>query len=204
MTATKTHPLQNIAEMGAKPMPKLEALRAANPGMSGMAWAQTAIALCLSTASQWTVLAHQLFGMTIEDREAAIKAWRDWKAAKTKAHTSGEETSPAMDDKTFKRIMGTASVRLSHMATIAKAITAGMDYEALRVHYNLGTADDAKGLSIDSVYEIAKGYVAAKAGRKADSFMVKLGKFLEASAKGLDENDAATYNKVVEFVNSLN
>lgn len=199
-----THPLQSIAEMGAKPMPKLVALRSNNPGTQGMVWAQTAIALCLSTASQWTVLAHQLFGMTIEDREAAIKAWRDWRTAKIKAHESGEEQHPPMDAKTFKRIMGTAATRLSHMSGIAKAITAGMDYEALRVHYNMPTADDAKTLSIDEMYDIAKQYSKSTAGRTADSFMVKLGKFLEASAKTLDEKDANTYNKVVEFVNSLN
>lgn len=200
---TKLHPMAAIAESGAQQMSKVTALRAANPGINGMAWAQNAIALCMTTASQWTVLAHQLFGMTIEDREAALKAWRDWKTAKTKAFKSGEETSPSMDEKTFKRIMGTATVRLSHMSTIAKAITAGMDYEALRVHYNLATADDANGLSIDAVYEIAKGYVVAKAGRKADSFIMKLGKFLEASGKTIDDSDVIIYNKVVEFINSL-
>lgn len=200
---TKLHPMAAIAESGAQQMSRVVALRAANPGINGMAWAQTAIALCMTTASQWNVLVHQLFGMTIEDREAALKAWREWKTAKTKAFKSGEETSPRMDEKAFNRIMGTATTRLSQMSTIAKAITAGMDYEALRVHYNLRTAEEAMGLSIDSVYEIAKGYVSAKAGRKADSFMVKLGKFLEASGKTLDDADVATYNKVVEFINSL-
>ncbi len=203
-TPSKQHPMANIAESGAAPMAKVVALRTGNPdATSGMVWAQTAIALCMGQASAWTKLAHDLFTMNIEQREAAIKAWRQWKSDKTKAFKSGEEQTPKMDEKAFKRIMGTATVRLSHMTKIAAAITAGMDIEAVAHHYHI-KVDHVPGLSVDSIYAVALMFAGSKAGRTPDSFLVKLGKFLEATAKaGVADADLPTYNKVVEFVNGL-
>jgi hypothetical protein len=203
-TPAKTHPMANIAGSGAAPMAKAVALRTGNTdNISGMVWAQTAIALCMTQASAWTTLAHELFTMNIEQREAAIKAWRQWKSDKTKAFKSGEQQTPRMDEKDFKRIMGTATVRLSHMTKIAAAITAGMDVEAVAHHYRIKDGAVA-GLSVDSLYAVALLFVKSEAGRTPDSFLVKLGKFLEARAEtGIAESDLATYNKVVEFVNTL-
>ena len=197
------HALANIAESGAQPMQKTVALRGGDyEKIQGSTWAQQAVALCISTAGQWNKLAQDLFGMTTQQREGAIKAWRDWKSAKIKARKNGEEQHPAMDEKTFKRIMATATVRLSHMSTIAKAIDAGMDYETLRVWYKLDATELAANLSIDAIYDVAKTFGQAKAGRKADTFVVKLGKFLEAAGKTLADDDLENYNKVVEFVNA--
>ena len=197
----KDHPLQNIAQSGAMPMQKTEALRTGNPDKtSGMMWAQQAIALCIGQASPWTKLALELFGLNIEQRKAALDAWRKWKSEKTKAFKDGTEPAPRLDEKTFKRIMATATVRLSHMSTIAKAIDAGMDVEAVEHHYKA----KVETLSIDTLYQLAQTYSKAKAGRPVDTFLVKLGKFLEAAAKGgIADEDVDNYNKVVRLVNKL-
>lgn len=197
------HALQNIAESGAQPMSKVEKLRGgAAPIIGAALWAQTAIALCMEQASKWTTLAHQLFPMTTEEREAAIKAWKDWKTAKTKAFASGDEQHPKMDEKAFKRIMATATVRLSHMSTIAKALDSGMDAGTLAAWYKC-EIEEVPYMSIDMIYEVAKTFSKSKAGRKPDSFEVKLGKFLEAAAKTLADEDVDYYNKVVKAINNL-
>ena len=201
MNATKQHPLDNIAQSGAQPMKKVEALRTGNmDAITGMAWAQQAIALCMGQASPWTKLALDLFTMNTEQREAALKAWRTWKADKTKAFNNGEEQTPKMDEKTFKRIMGTATTRLSHISTICKALDSGMDRTTLESHYKVKSVEE---LSIDSIYQVAQTFSKAKAGRTPDTFLVKMNKFLEAAGKTVAEGDVDTYNKVVKFVNEL-
>lgn len=179
-TLTKPHPLQNIAENGAQPMQKTLKLRAGDPDKtSGMMWAQQAIALCMGQASAWTKLALELFTMNTEQREAALKTWKAWKTEKTKAFKAGEEMTPKMDEKTFKRIMATATVRLSHLSTITKALDAGMTEETLMEHYELEKREDIGNLSIDSIYQVAKPFVGSKAGRPPKSFREKLIKLIE-------------------------
>lgn len=203
MQATKQHPLASIAQSGAQPMKKVAALRTGNPDKTtGMVWAQTAIALCIGQASEWTNLAHGLFAMNIEQRDGALAAWKAWKSEKTKAFKSGEEQSPKMDEKDFKRIMATATVRLSHMSTIAKAITAGMDVEALAHHYKI-QPQDVSGLSIDSLYNVAKLYSGSKAGRPAQAFLEKLSNWMVKNGPDSDSPEIGDYNTIMELVNKL-
>lgn len=203
MTPTKTHPLQAIAESGAQPMTKVLALRTGGmDGLTGMMFAQQAIALCMEHGTAWSKLAHKLFPMNTQEREAAIKTWRQWRIDKAKARKEGTEPSPKMDDKTFTRIMNTAATRISHMSTIAKAIDAGMGIGELAQHYSINV-EDVPGLSIDTIYQLALTYRKSAAGRTADPFLVKLGKFLEKAKQNLPESDLDHYNKVVEFYNNL-
>ena len=197
----KTHPLQTFAELGAAPVKKVEALRTGGMDkITGAMFAQEAIALCMDHANKWTTLALKLFAMNTEQRTAGIAEWRLWKKNKTEAFNAGTEPAPRMDEKVFKRIMATATTRLGHLSTIAKAIDAGMGQEQVEAHYNCGL----ETLSIDTIYQLALTYSKSKAGRKADSFLVALGKFLEAKAKtGIAEDDVDTYNKVIQFVNTL-
>lgn len=200
----REHPLQKFATEGAQQLIKVEQLRAAAPGRNGAFWAQQAIALCMQQATAWTQLAHELFPMTTEEREAAIKAWRDWKTAKVKARKSGEEQSPKMDDKMFNRIMATATQRLTNMSTIAKALDSGMTTGGIAQFYAINV-EDVGDLSIDALYQVALTFSKSVAGRKPDAFLVKLGKFLEKNKPTAEspEQDIADYNKVVSFLNSL-
>lgn len=141
-------------------------------------WAQSAIALCIGQAMDWSKLAHELFSFTTEQREAAIATWREWKTAKIKARQSQLEAHPSMEDTAFKRVMGTATTRLSHMSTIAKALDAGMDASTLATHYRIEVAD-VKGLSIDSIYVVAKTFTKAKAGRTVEDLRSALTKWLD-------------------------
>ncbi len=142
--------------------------------------------------------------MTIEEREAALNSWKAWKSEKTKAFKEGTEPTPKMDEKAFKAMMSTATVRLSHMRTIATAITSGMDRDALAHHYHLDDPMETEGLSIDAIYQHAKHYGPAKNGRTADTFLVSLGKFLKKRADlGLEGTDLEHYNAVVTLVNTL-
>jgi len=192
-TVTKPHPLAHIAEAGAAPMARTLKLRTGNPDKtSGMMWAQQAIALCVSQATPWTKLALELFPMNTEQRESALNTWKAWKAAKTKAFKAGEELSPQMDEKTFKRIMATATVRMSHLSTICKAMDAGMDEDTLIEHYELQglRVSAVADLSIDSIYQVAKQFTGSKAGRPQKTFREKLIKLIEDNEEDCGDDGA--------------
>lgn len=167
--------------------------------ITGQMWAQKAIALCMSTASKWTALCHELMGMPLEQRDGALNAWKSWKSAKIKARAAGEEQSPAMSDKEFKRIMATATVRLSHLSTISRALAAGMTTESIANHYKVHPTDVA-ALSIDSIYQVAKMFSQSKAGRKEKTFTEALASLVEKFQESVADSDAELMAKVVALL----
>lgn len=175
------NPIADASNVAAGKVAKTDTLRGGNrhtDRLTADLWAQGCIALCVQSAQDWTVKAHQLFGFTPEQRAAAIKAFRQWKSAKVKARKEGAETAPAMDDKTFKRVMGTATVRISHLSSIANAIDAGMDHTAIAAHFKC-RVEQVPNLSIDSLYSLAKTYGGSNAGRTVETLAVALGKWLD-------------------------
>jgi hypothetical protein len=159
--------------------------------VAGNMMCQEAIALCMTHQTSWNQMCHRMFTMTIEARQAfldAFKAWRKQKTAELLELTD-------IDKKVLGRAVATATVRISQLTTIAKALTSGMDYETLVDHFKV---KDPENLSIDLVVQVARGFKESEArGRKPDPFMVKLVKWL---AKNSDTSEDA--EKIQAFVNA--
>lgn len=186
-TLPRTSSLAAVAELHAEPIrqqpiPDMPH----NDKMAGWTLAQEALALSRSSQSPWTGLAHRLFPLTIEGRVAfmdALKAdKKEMREQLKEAHGLAKNSEVA---KMLHSTAGTATVRCSHLATIAHAINSGMDYETVGAFFKVS---DPQHVSIDVLYQLAKTYKDTKAGRKADPFVVKLGKWLDKAS----EDDKAT------------
>jgi hypothetical protein len=104
-----------------------------------------------------------------------------------------------MDEKQFKRIMATATVRLSHMSTISKAMDAGMTPAVIANHYGI-TEANITGLSIDSLYQLAKTYSQSKAGRKEKTFKEALVALCEKFEESVADEEANLLAKIVALL----
>ena len=198
----KVHSIQKIRETGSLPMAKAPLpTESVDDRTKGKLFAQEVIALMVGQSAGWKDKVHALFGMTVEARTVFIDALDKWK----KAVTDGVEELHGMDEKRAKKFMNSASVRLSQMRGICKAINGGMTYETLKEAWK---CPDPENLSIESVYDTAKAFNGAGAkGRTPDSMLVKLGKWIEAQKKTINDDasaeDAAVLREMVELHNRL-
>lgn len=154
--------------------------------LRGQMFAQEAIALCMSQQTGWTGLARRLYEMNSEQREAGLSAWAAWKKQQTQAN---KEAGTPYDDKAFKAMLNTATVRLSHLRKIATAIDAGMD-EAYLVRE---TGRSFVAHTVDTLYNEAKKFSGTKGGRPQKTFAEKLAKLLEEAAEGMEPNEQDLY-----------
>jgi len=167
---------------------------------AGFMFAQRAIALMQGEAPTWTKLANELFGLTHEAREAAMNSIKSWKASTLKAAAEAHDDK---DKKVLKRILGSATTRISQLSTIAGAINKGLTYAELAKEWRI-SEEAAAQQSIELLYDYAKThYSESTKGRKADTFTVKLGKWLEQN-KNMELTDRETelYGKLLEIYNS--
>jgi hypothetical protein len=217
--AVKNHPLNQIAQAGATPM-KAAPFRVGSfdDKMAGVLLAQEVLALVKTQATQWPELAGKLFDMTIEGR----KHFDDTLKASLTAMKDGIAERHDADRKSVVApLVRSATVRVSQMRKIAEAITAGMDRETVarawlsekkstsRDAYERDVketvANFAKYIGMDAIYETAKKFVGSDArGRKADTLLVKISKFIKANEPKDDTApaDVATWRALVEWYNS--
>ncbi len=173
------HALQNIAETGARPMQKAPLpVNSHDDRTTGKLMAQEVIGLMIAQHAGWKDHCHRLFTMTIEGRKVLMQALADWR----KACVEGTAELHGMDDKAAKKLVNSSATRLSQFNTICKALNGGMTYDTLREEWN---CNDPQELSIEAVYKTAKEFAGADArGRKADTLLVKLGKWIAVQEKG--------------------
>lgn len=159
----------------------------ADDKLKGHMFAQEAIALCMSQQSGWTNLARQLFEMNMEQRQAGLSAWATWKKQQTQAN---KEAGTPYDDKAFKAMLNTATVRLSHLRKIATAIDGGMD----DVKLVQLTGRSFVAHTVDTLYQAAKGFSGtSKQGRPEKTFAEKLAKLLSEAAEGMEPDEQDLY-----------
>lgn len=205
----KTPPVQGstaaVCEAGATPVPRVHALRVGNDDkLSGQIWAEKAIALCRTQAVSWAELMRELLGLNIEQRAAALDAWKAWKGRVTKEFNSPDRGGhPALDEKAFKKMLNSATTRLSQLRTIARAWDAGMTWEHVGKSMNCPASEAEANAGIDAVYPVAQQFVGKKAASSRVGFKEALAKWLEKQASTLEEEETTAYNAVVTLVNSL-
>jgi len=192
--------MQQIHEGGLLPIAKepegrAKAVATFHDRDAGFMFAQRAIALMRQEAPSWTKLAHELFGLNHEAREAAITGIKNWRAATLKEASAAHEDK---EQKRMKRILASATVRISQLSTIAKAFNAGMHYAELAEEWHV-SIDEAQTQAIEILYDYAKThYSKAKQGRTPDSFVTKLGKFLKYNeGRELDEQEEKLFSALV-------
>jgi hypothetical protein len=215
--AVKNHPLNQIAQAGATPM-KAAPFRVGSfdDKMAGVLLAQEVLALVKTQATQWPELAGKLFDMTIEGR----KHFDDTLKASLTAMKETVKVDHDADKHVAGAVVRSSTVRVSQMRKIAEACTAGMDRETVArawLSEKKSTSRDAyerdvketvahfaKYIGMDAIYETAKKFVGSDArGRKADTLLVKISKFIKANEPKDDTTpaDAATWKDLVEWYN---
>ena len=156
-----------------------------------------AIATVLTGYKVWTQYSLRLMGMTIEGRAYFIEMLDSWRKAQTKANADATGT----DAKILGARMRSATVQLSKLRTIAKALNAGMTRESLAA-YVKGKVDETLGFEL--FYEHAKTFNDSTAGRKADTWLVKMGKMLERNKPAEDDAEGVkAYDQFVKLYNEL-
>ena len=212
------HALQNIAQTGATPagsdkaqeQERAKRIATRDDKMAGNMLANEAIALAMQQANDWRNLFFRPFDLTLEGRTYFLDAVKNWRKEQAAANVTGT----GADAKVIKRRMAAALTRISELTTVANAINAGasmagyVDY-IIRTHPECKgcTEEDARKLvGIAVLVEYARTFSEAKAGRKADTWLVKMGKFLERNKPAEDDkvgNDqfakfVALYNELTE------
>lgn len=114
--------------------------------------------------------------------------------------------NPTKDEtKAAAKLVASATVNVARLSTIAKAWNSGATLEGL---LDFATGRGGKPTSINEIgfiviYNYAQTFSKSKAGRTPDTWLVKLGKFLEKNPPAEDDADALEqYNAIVAVYNA--
>lgn len=195
-TVTKQHANAAIAAMGMTPITKQPLpVNTIDDRTTGKLFAQECIALVVGHASPWRDLAVRAFGMTVEARAAAVKAMDAWIKAKREEN---EEVTGA-DEKLARKRLASATVELSKMRTTINAINGGMTTETIEKYFD----NTFENIGWNGIVEVARTFSKSTAGRKPDTLLVKLGKWIEVQKKGQPETaeDRKLLDDLIKFFN---
>ena len=197
-TGVKEHAMQSIANGGMTPFTKQPVHNeGADARMRGNVLAQETIALVRTQDTKWQDIAWSIINLPTDGREAYIKALDK----QLEAMRDDVQGFHGYDDKTTKKTVATATVRVSQCRTIAKGFNAGGSIEGLQAFYNI---DDPKGLGFIMLYQYAQTFSKSVAGRKADTLLVKLGKWIEVQKKAQTEPNAEDQKVMQELISLHN
>lgn len=172
--------------------------------MVGNMLAQEAWATARNHANPWKGFADRIIGLNMEARAAFIAAVDSMMKEGTKENT----LDGSVDAKTARKRLTSATVEVSKLRTFAKAFNAGASEDGLIEYVRLSTKlKDTQPLVLADIAwmwmaEYAKTFSDSKAGRKPDTFLVKLNKWLEKN-KPTDEKEQPAYDAIVAAYNKL-
>lgn len=214
-SASKAHPMVGVQESSGpiiKDGNHADGKRVATTmdRADGKALAVAVIAKCQDQQDTWQAFAHRAIALSNEGRAEFVGAIDAWLKDLRKGHTL-----LGMDKKQAGQRIASATTGASEMRTIANAWNAGASVDGL-IEFDWTTTGkpcNAGGSPIkrafaDIRYSVILAYARtfsdAKAGRPADSFLVKLGKFLEKGKPGDDapESDKVEYLSLVAYYNT--
>lgn len=190
------HAMAKIERTKSAPMTKQPApTEAPDDRTKGKLFAQECIALVIGQASPWLDLTRRAFDMTVEARKVAVDQLDRWIKAKRDELAQIHDT----EDKVARKRLNSATVQLSKMRTCIKAMNGGMTRDTCAEYWK-NTFDN---LGFDAVVEVARTFSDSKAGRKPDSLLVKLGKWIEVQKKGVETaEDRALMDELLKFYNT--
>lgn len=204
--------MQAIAESGSVPMTKQPIkLESRDDRMAGNILAAEVMAFAKGHRNVWKGFALRIItDLTVEARAVFIKALKNEKATLTKA-----QTEHGFDAKFSKVNTASMTTEVSKLTTIANAFNSGASVAGWREFVNRQLNDESKHAKddaemlehggYDTLVAYSKLFSDSKAGRKADDWLTKFGKFLERNKPADDDAKGAEfYEKAVEFYNGLN
>ncbi len=205
----KEHALATIASTGSKPMQAAPIkLESHDDRMTGNMLANEVLAFAKGNSNKWHQFAVRIIGLTVEARAVFINAIKADKAAMTKA-----QTEHGFDKKFSKGTTQSFSVEVSKLTAIANAWNSGATHAGLIEFCNKQQSDKAKhapadtelsAIGYESIVAYARTFSESKAGRKADTFIVKMGKLLERNKPDADDEiGQKQYAEFVKLYNSL-
>jgi hypothetical protein len=178
--------------------------------MAGSMLANEVLAYAKGEQNTWMSFAKRIIGFNAEARAAFIAAMKNDKSAMTKT-----QTTFGVAAKVAKKNTSSFGVSVSRLSTIAKAFNVAATVTGWRefVNKSLPTdkhcttdADMLEHGSFTTLYEYAKGFTGGRAGRTADTWTVKLNKWLESNPV-TDENgtdlEVVAYSRIVAEYNKL-
>jgi len=171
--------------------------------MAGNMLALEVMATAQTQGQVWRRFAMRVIESNIEQRAAFIDAIDRGLKELREQNKLGD----LVDAKVAKKRVAVATVEVSKLRTVASAFNGGATVEGL-VQY-VASATKTQSVELDNIgytmiVEYARTFSTSKAGRKADTLLVKFGKWLEAQAKvGIAESDMVIYNQLVEVNNNL-
>lgn len=216
----KEHAMETIRTAGATPMRAAPIrLESRDDRLAGTMLAAEAVALAKGTSNKWHALACRIIGLTVEARAVFINALKAEKSALTKA-----QNEHGFDKKYSAGNTRSFSVELSKLSTIANAWNSGATVAGCVEFTNKQQADKAKHcplvdnegkalsdeallqlMGYEAIVAYARTFSESKAGRKADTWAVKLGKWLTQNNPEESGTDAerAAYAAIVQVYNKL-
>lgn len=207
------HGMAQIAASGSLPMQKAPIMgEGRDARMLGNLLASETISLMRVQDVGWQDIAWRIINLTTDGRVAYINA-----LDKTLA-SMREDTQEVhgLSDKQAKTVVGTASVMVSRCRTIAKAFNGGGSIIGLAIFAGVLKAEEAalweeaavrdacQGLGAVVFYNYAQTFSKSTAGRKPDTLLVKLGKWVEAQKKGATDmtaEDRKILDDIIKFYN---
>lgn len=205
------HALQTIAETGSRPMTKAPLrIESRDDRMMASTLAAEVMAHAKGDANKWLNFAWRAIDMTVEARAAFLNIIKAEKAAMTKA-----QNEHGIDDKTSRKRTNSFAVQVSMLQQVANAWNSGATLEGLAQYINDGIKDSTKHAQVDHIrdhvgwvalVEYARTFSQSQAGRKPDTLMVKLAKFLKNNAPNpdADASEQRLYEQLVEISNKVN
>lgn len=188
------HAMQVIADTGSLPMQKAPIkLESRDDRLAGTMLAAEAVALAKGNSNKWRELAIRIIGLTVEARAVFLNTIKAERGALTKGQTDAGFTGKGY----AKGVTASFSVELSKLTTIASAFNGGASVTGWREYTNAQCEDKSKHVEDDDAmlahagYETlvayARTFSQSKAGRKADDWLTKFGKFLERNKPTEDD-----------------
>jgi len=198
-TIRKTHALATIENEKQGPMVKA-AINAA--GRDSMLQVAILVAEVFADAqavqNKWHDFAWRIIRLDTDGRTEFVKMVR----RKNEELRKELEHAHAMDSRAARKTLNSATVQISRLNTIATAWNSGATRVGMAEFYDV---PDPENIGFIRIYDYAKTFTAAKAGRKQDDLLTKLDKWLKAAAAQADDSvaDAHVYNKVLELYTRL-
>lgn len=208
----QVHALQTISETGSRPMTKATIpAEGTDARMQGSTLCAEVMA-AIKGPAPWRGFAIRIINMTVDARSAFLKAMKaeltDLRKRNSEAIANlakdGTPDPSKEDTKLARQRVASATVEASKLQTIAVAFNGAATVEGLIEHAASTGRVKGSTITLDQVgYEViveySRQFRESTAGRKADPFIVKVGKWLDQN-KPNDDADNATQAQYAAFV----
>ena len=205
------HAMEQIRSSASEPMRSAPLkLETRDDRMAGSLLAAEVVAYAMQDNGKWREFAWKAVDLTVEARAVFINQVKASKGEMTKA-----QNEHGFDAKISQKRTASFAVQVSQLQQVANAWNSGATIEGFAAYVNGTISDKSKHVQPEHIrdhaswtllVEYARTFSKSSAGRKADSFAVKLAKFLKNNAPSDDaaQADVTLYEQLVALSNEAN